>query len=151
MIVGGCDSRDPVPPPQEERLPFTIIERDGRLTYALRLPDGGNLLLMANTGDGNPAITGASISSSEGIMYSADYAGGEFLIFDPDTKSEMIYVKTEDGFERAPKSIQEKYQQTSQLFEDFFTKHVGSHGDIDEAMSDMKILKNRLRELHKSE
>ena len=84
-------------------------------------------------------------------MYSADYAGGEFLIFDPDTKSEMIYVKTEDGFERAPKSIQEKYQQTSQLFEDFFGKHVGSHGDIDEAMSDMKILKSRLRELHKSE
>jgi hypothetical protein len=151
MTAGGCDSRDPAPLPQEQRLPFTIIERDGRLTYALRLPDGGNLLLMANTADGKPAITGASISSSEGIMYSADYAGGEFLIFDPDTKSEMIYVKTDDGFERAPKSVQEKHQQASQLFKDFFGKHVGSHGDTDEAMSDMQILKNRLRELHKRE
>ena len=54
-------------------------------------------------------------------MYSADYAGGEFLIFDPDTKSEMIYVKTEDGFEARTKICsREASTGISTWFKDFF-------------------------------
>ena len=39
----------------------------------------------------------------------------------------------------------------SELFKDFFGKHVGSKGDTDQAMKEMEILKERLKELNSKE
>jgi len=151
LFLAGCDLIGPPPSAQHSELPFTVIEKGGRLTYAIKLPDSGNLLLMADTSSGTPVITGASISSSEGILYSADYPRGQFVLFDPETMSEAVYLKLENGFVRAPETEQEKYREMSQLFEDFFGKHVGSKGDTDEAMKEMEVLKERLKDLNSKE
>jgi hypothetical protein len=37
------------------------------------------------------------------------------------------------------------------VFEDFFGKHVGSKGDTDQAMKEMEVLKERLKELNSKE
>ena len=151
LFLAGCDFGGPPPSAQHSELPFTVIEKGGRLTYAIKLPDCGNLLLMADTSSGTLVITGASISSSEGILVSADYTTGQFVLFDPETKSEAVYLKSENGFVRAPETEQEKYRKMSELFKDFFGKHVGSKGDTDQAMKEMEILKERLKELNSKE
>jgi hypothetical protein len=151
VLMSGCDPAERPAAQQEQKSPFTVVEQNGRLIYALRLPDRGNLLVMANATDGAPALTGVSISSAEGIMYSTDFSRGESVIFDPETRTELVYSSTEEGLKLAPESAQEKYREMSRLFEDHFGKHVGSHGDTDEAMEDLEKLRQRLKELEGKE
>lgn len=151
MMTVGCDSTDSEARAHAEKLPFTINERDGKLTYSLRLPDKGSILLMADTIGDVPAITAVSISSSEGLVYAADYSAEEFLIFNPETKAEVIYLKSDDGYTRAPESVQERYRQASQMFSDWATKHIGSYADTNEGVEDLKILRNQLNDLNKPE
>jgi hypothetical protein len=106
---------------------------------------------MANATDGAPVVIGASISSAEGIMYSTDFTRGESVIFDPETRTELVYSSTEEGLKLAPEAAQEKYREMSRLFADHFGKHVGSHGDVDEAMEDLEKLRQRLKELDAKE
>jgi hypothetical protein len=147
VLMSGCDPGERPAAQQEQKSPFTVVEQNGRLIYALRLPDCGNLLVMANATDGAPVVTGASISSAEGIMYSTDFSRGESVIFDPETRTELVYSSTEEGLKLAPEADQEKYREISRLFADHFGKHVGSHGDAGEAMEDLEKLRQRLKEL----
>jgi hypothetical protein len=104
LLLVGCEPGERPASPPEHKSPFTVVEQNGRLIYALRLPDCGNLLVMANATDGAPEVTGVSISSAEGIMYSTDYSRGESVLFDPVTRTELVYSSTEEGLKLAPES-----------------------------------------------
>jgi hypothetical protein len=127
--------------------PFKVIQREGRAIYVLTLPDSGVLKVDVQVIDGKQSVMGVGIISSEGVVYSADYKTGEFLFVDPETQSEVIYTKTDRGFERAPEKVQEKYQQASEMFKTFFDVHAGSKkGESDG--KEMNALKEKLKELN---
>lgn len=148
LTLSGCDFAKKELSDPEPGLPFKKLERDGRVTYILNLPDKGYLLLTADDSAEDLKITGLSMSSAVGAVYSADYENNEFMIFDPATESEVIYLVADDKFIMAPESTQQRHREIGKLFADFFGKHVGAGGDWEAFEKDKVELQQRLSRIH---
>lgn len=145
----ACD-RTHSPKEPEPGLPFKSVPvpNDEGVWHILSLPDGDRLMVKTIPSETGTSIASVSLSQKGGIAFSSDYQENEYFYSSPPFSDFQIWVRSNDGkFVQASEKRHKQYTESAELIGSFFENTFGTGMSTEEAMQELKTLREKLKEI----